>query len=150
LQTAQRLELKMEMTSATDDIEFKDRFEAGDFPPSDFRHRDHLRLAFVYLCECDVQSTNNQMRTALRNFLKCNNVPADKYHETVTYSWVQAVKHFMEQAEPATSFEEFIAANERLLDTDIMLSHYKRETLFSDEARTKFVQPDLAAIPQYP
>jgi hypothetical protein len=136
------------MTSAKDDIDFKDRFESGDILPFDFRHRDHLRLMFVYLCENNAQTANDSMRTALKNFLKSNNVPSGKYHETVTCSWVQAVKHFMEQADPASSFEEFITANERLLDTDIMLSHYKRETLFSDKARIEFILPDIEAIPQ--
>lgn len=139
----------MDMTPSKSDLEFRDRFEAGEAPPSDFHHREHLRLAFVYLCENNVEDANAKMRSTLMAFLQANNVSAGKYHETLTYSWVQAVRHFMERAKGATSFEQFLVADDRLLDAEIMLSHYNRETLFSDKARIAFVPPDLEAIPQY-
>jgi hypothetical protein len=43
----------------------------------------------------------------------------------------------MGKANHATSFDEFLAADERLLDTEIMLSHYKKKTLFSDKCKTR-------------
>jgi hypothetical protein len=132
------------------DINFTLRFEAGAVAPSEFHHRDHLRLAYVYLCENDTLSANDKMRQALKKFLKDNGVPPEKYHETLTYSWVQAVRHFMENGDAATSFDGFIAVNASLLDMDIMLTHYTRDTLFSGQARTEFVQPDVQQIPQYP
>ena len=135
------------MTPTKSDVDFKDNFEAGKVPPSEFHHRDHLRLVFVYLCESNVETANDKMRAALKKFLKDNDVPPAKYHETLTYSWVQAVRHFMEKAESAASFEELLAVDDRLLDTGIMLSHYKRETLFSEKARTEFVPPDVEVIP---
>ncbi|MEM9795514.1 MAG: hypothetical protein AAF919_03435 [Pseudomonadota bacterium] len=132
-----------------EDVGFKNRFEAGEVKPSEFHHRNHLKLAYVYLCESGVPAASDKMRGSLAKFLKDNNVPASKYHETLTISWTQAVKHFMAKAGAPTSFDEFIAADERLLDTDIMLTHYKRETLFSDRARSEFVQPDIEPIPQH-
>lgn len=132
------------------DIEFRDHFENGDIAPGDFHHRDHLRLVFVYLCENDARHANERMRATLKKFLKINGVPNTKYHETLTYSWVQAVRHFMNKAGDVTSFDQFIAADDRLLDTGIMLSHYRRETLYSDRARIEFIPPDLQSIPQHP
>jgi len=132
-----------------EDLNFKDRFEAGKVTPSDFHHREHLQLVYVYLCEGDVHAANERMRISLRKFLNDNDVPASKYHETLTISWVQAVKHFMVKAGAPASFDEFIAIDERLLDTNIMLTHYERDTLFSDQARLEFVQPDVEPIPQY-
>lgn len=131
------------------DIKFKDRFEAGEVKPSEFHHREHLKLVYVYLCENDVQTANDKMRSSLAKFLKDNNVPASKYHETLTFSWTQAVKHFIVQAGSPTSFDAFIAIDPRLLDTNIMLTHYERGTLFSNKARLQFIQPDLEPIPQY-
>ncbi len=139
----------MTAKSSPEDVKFKDRFEAGKVPPADFHHREHLKLVYVYLCESDVQAANDRMCVSLRKFLKDNDVPASKYHETLTMSWVQAVKHFMVKAGAPNSFEEFIAADERLLDTSIMLTHYEKDTLFSERARTEFVQPDVEPIPQH-
>ncbi|MFK7903465.1 MAG: hypothetical protein AB8B49_11580 [Nitratireductor sp.] len=67
----------------------------------------------------------------------------------MTYAWIQAVHHFMQLSPNTDSFDEFICADERLLDTDVMLTHYNKETLFSDDARKGFVVPDVEAIPQY-
>ncbi|PTX56527.1 hypothetical protein C8N43_1186 [Litoreibacter ponti] len=132
-----------------EDVDFKDRFEAGDVKPSDFSHRDHLKLVYVYLCESDTETASKRMRSSLSQFLKDNGVPASHYHETLTLSWTQAVKHFMVKAVAPTSFDAFIAIDDRLLDPNVMLTHYDRNTLFSDQARQEFVPPDLQSIPQY-
>ena len=139
----------MKATPSTEDLEFRVAFENGDIPAAEFHHRDHLRLAYVYLCEHETQMAIEIFREHVKKFLSDNGVPDDKYHETVTRSWVQAVRHFMEMCGSATSFEEMINHDNRLLDMDLMLTHYRRETLFSDSARLKFIQPDLEPIPQY-
>ena len=36
-----------------------------------------------------------------------------------------------------------------LLDSKIMMTHYSAEVLFSDEARARFVEPNLSPIPRY-
>ncbi|MBY5933673.1 hypothetical protein KUV51_11735 [Tateyamaria omphalii] len=137
----------MKMMPAPDDLAFCDRFEAGEVAPEDFNHRAHLRLAYVYLCEDPVHTAMPRIRGALHSFLKRNGVPADKYHETLTRAWLMAVQYFMDKAAAARSFDSFIAQDDRLLDAKVMLSHYRKDTLFSDAARASFVAPDLQPIP---
>jgi hypothetical protein len=36
-----------------------------------------------------------------------------------------------------------------MLDTKLMMAHYSAELLFSDEARARFVEPDLDQIPRH-
>lgn len=139
----------MHAQASRDDQIFRRNFEAGLVPKEDFTHRAHLRLAYTLLCDHDVPTSTEKMRTALANFLKINGVPAEKYHETLTSSWVQAVRHFMHRAGATRSFDAFLDADDRLLQSDIMLSHYTKATLFSDAARADFVTPDLSPIPQY-
>jgi hypothetical protein len=55
----------------------------------------------------------------------------------------------MNQSGGSLSAEELIESNPEMLDTNIMMSHYSAEVLFSDEARVAFVQPDLDPIPRY-
>ncbi len=137
------------MTPSTADIRFKGDFEAARVPPAEFTHRAHLRLAFVYLCESNVETACARIRRALQTYLRANGVPPGKYHETLTTAWIQAVKHFMMRTPEATSFNAFLASDDRLLDTEIMLTHYRKETLFSEAARAAFVAPDRQPIPQY-
>jgi cysteine synthase A len=132
-----------------DDRRFRSAFEAGTFPAADFNHRAHVRLAYAYLVEGDDESAFARMRAALLAFLERNGVPMSKYHETMTRAWILAVRHFMEVSGPSASADAFIDANPRLLDAKIMLTHYSAGLLFSDEARARFVEPDVDAIPRH-
>lgn len=139
----------MRASAATDDIRFRDDFETGRVTTADFHHREHLRLAFVYLCESSLSDAHDRMRNAIRMFLAANGVPPQKYHETLTKSWLKAVKHFSMRAGNISSFEQLLGADDRLLNTEIMLTHYSRACLFSELARNRYVEPDLQAIPDY-
>ena len=132
-----------------DDAAFRDDFEAGRIGTAGFRHRDHLRLAFVYLCESNVDSAHRRMRASIERFLALHGIDAGKYHETLTLAWVQAVRHFIEQCPHADSFAAFSAHDPRLLDAAIMDTHYSRDRLFAPSSRTRFAKPDRAPIPQH-
>ncbi|MDF1720410.1 MAG: hypothetical protein P1U65_07040 [Minwuia sp.] len=131
------------------DIRFRDDFAAFRIDPAEFRHRQHIRLAYVCLVNHGPDAATAHVRDTITALLHHIGVdPAAKYHETMTRAWVLAVDHFMHRdATPATSADAFIDANPRLLDKDIMLTHYAHETLFSDNARAGFVAPDRAPIP---
>ena len=122
---------------------------AGAFAPADFSHRQHVRLAYVYLVDCDVNLALDRMRAALVCFLSHHGIPATKYHETLTRAWILAVHHFMHRTPEASSADDFIDRNPMLLDSKIMLTHYSAGLLFSDAARAEFVEPDLDPIPRH-
>ena len=130
-----------------EDRSFQSAFEGCTVTPTQFNHEAHLRLAYGYLVEYDVESAVQRMREALLNFLEHNGIPRSKFHETVTRAWVLAVRHFMNRS-TSTSSADFIAKNPELLDSKIMLTHYSASVLFSSDARSSFVEPDLDPIPQ--
>jgi len=134
---------------STSDREFRAAFEAGAYAPADFSHRAHVRLAYVYLADCDVDLALERMRAALLMFLSHHGIPASKYHETLTRSWLLAVNHFMHRTPETSSSDDFIERNTILLDSKIMLTHYSAGLLFSDSARAEFVEPDLDPIPRH-
>lgn len=134
--------------SATD-VQFRQDFEAFRIDPATFRHRQHIRLAYIYLVTHGPDAAAAHVKASITALLRHIGVdPTAKYHETVTRAWVLAVDHFMHRdPDPATSADAFIDANPRLLDKDIMLTHYAPETLFSDTAREGFIVPDRMPIP---
>jgi hypothetical protein len=89
------------------------------------------------------------MRNDLLAFLERHRIDVAKYHETLTRSWILAVRHFMDRTPAASSADAFIAANSELLDRRIMLTHYSASLLFSPEARAQFVEPDQEAISRH-
>ena len=145
----QRLAAKsMRHDISSEDQAFRHQVESGEFPVPEFDHAAHLRLAYVYLAQDGVASAVSQMREALCVLLKKAGVdPSSTYHATLTRAWIMAVRHFMNQTPRAASAEDFIRQQPQLLDTDIMLTHYSAERLFSARARQTFVQPDIEPIP---
>jgi hypothetical protein len=139
--------LKHELSNS--DREFRAAFEAGAFAPADFSHRAHVRLAYVYLADWNVDIALERMRAALVAFLSHHDIQASKYHETLTRAWVLAVDHFMHRSPGTSSADDVIERNPVLLDPKIMLTHYSAGLLFSDAARAEFAEPDLDPIPRH-
>lgn len=138
----------MEHSISAEDRDFREAFEALEVIAEDFDHRAHVRLAYIYLCEMPVDEAHRAMKNALLAFLHHLGVEEGKYHETITRAWIKAVRFFMGESETCRSADEFIDRNPRLLDTQIMLTHYSAEVLFSPEARGQFVPPDIEPIPE--
>ena len=130
-----------------DDREFVAAFERCEMPGGGFTHRDHVRFAYVLLCELPVDEAHVRTKASLMAFLDHHKIDPAKYHETLTRAWLMAVRHFMDESAPSASADEFLELNPRLLDSSIMKSHYSDERMDSPEARQRFVDPDRAPIP---
>ena len=132
------------LTSA--DLEFAQRFTAGELPPRDFDHRAHLRLAYVHLAGHGPDEAVMTFREALLGFLRHHQIDPNKFHETLTRAWLQAVWLFMQRAGDTADSEDFMQRSSVLHDPKVMLTHYSKDVLFGDEARRRFVVPDLDPI----
>ncbi len=134
-----------------EDNTFKQQVECCEYPTAEFDHRAHLRLAYIYLTELDdTNSAVNKMSQTLLKLLRHAGIePTAKFHKTLTKAWILAVYHFLNQTDKSHSADDFIAQHPLMLDTKIMLTHYSAETLFSETARAKFVEPNLEPIPRY-
>ena len=86
------------------------------------------------------------MRDGILNLLvKAFQVDLSKempYHETITLFWMRVVAEYNASKNGASLLEK---ANEVAYkwDKDYPLKFYSRELLFSDEARSRFVEADL-------
>lgn len=130
------------------DIAFRDDFEAGRVSPADFTHRQHLRLAYVNLCDQSLDAAHIRIRTSINQLLVQNGLDTGNYHETLTLSWLKAVQYFMTRsAKPFQSADQFMADSAIVLDSKAMLTHYSSDRLFSEAARSRFLEPDLQPIP---
>jgi hypothetical protein len=132
-----------------DDRRFQASFEACAISAAGFTHGAHLRLAYVYLAQHDVDAALQIMRDAINRFLGHHQIDASKYHETLTRAWLMAVRHFMDRAGSTGCADDFLSKSAVLLDSNVMLTHYSKDVLFSAAARAGFVEPDLDPIPQH-
>lgn len=120
------------------DRQFIDAFESCTL--ADFHHADHVRLAFLYLCEEPLLAAIERFTASLRRFAEHNGVP-QLYHETITWAYLLLIH---ERRIAGETFDAFRARNPELFTwkPSVLDRYYTAETLWSERARQTFVFPD--------
>jgi hypothetical protein len=126
------------------DQELVEQFENGTLANECFHHREHVRVAFLYLTKYPVLKALQAFSETLRRFAEARGKP-QLYHETITWAYVFLIQERMARAGKKQSWDEFASSNPDLLvwKNGILTRYYRAETLASDLARAAFVLPDL-------
>jgi hypothetical protein len=98
-----------------DDAELVARFEALAVAPADFRHREHVRLAFAMLRGADFGEAALRFRRALRRFADASGAPT-RYHETLTWAYLAVIAQRAAEDPAVTTSFEMIARHPDLVD----------------------------------
>jgi hypothetical protein len=128
------------------DLEFLRAFEACELSNERFHHRDHIRLAWIYLQRYGEREARQLMASAIRKFA-AHHGNSDKYHETITVAWLRLVASAMTRVPRQASFDALTTASPELLDKRTIEKFYSTAALSSEAARTSWVQPDLQPLP---
>ncbi|MFL6375367.1 MAG: hypothetical protein ACJ73D_11925 [Pyrinomonadaceae bacterium] len=121
-------------------------FEDATISRDKWKHAEHLTVALHYLTLHDLETATAKMRDGIFRLLKAFEIDLSKempYHETLTVFWMSTVADFNASKNGASLLD---TANELVAkyDKDYPLRFYSREYLFSDEARARFLEGDLA------
>jgi hypothetical protein len=122
-------------------------FETATIEREKWRHAEHLIVANYYLTNSDsLSDAYNKMRGGIFNLLKAFGVDLSKempYHETLTMFWMKTVDEFRNTK---NGYSMLDICNELTgkFDKEYPLRFYSRDLLFSDEARARFVEADIA------
>jgi hypothetical protein len=116
-------------------------FESRTIDPAQFRHREHLYVAWCYLRALPLEEALARYVRYLRELATALGVPG-KFHATITWGYVVLLHAAIERA-PDVTFDELLALNPSLADhrSGALYAFYNREELASDEARRRFVLP---------
>ena len=123
-----------------DDHDFVAAFEACTLPSSEFTHRSHVRLAWLYLRDRSLLEALPHFSSGLKRYAASLGATG-KYHETITWAYLFLIHERMQRSTAAT-FDEFAATNDDLF-TEILTRYYSPALLDSALARTAFVMPDV-------
>ena len=140
----------MDAGTLIDDAGLMAAFEKGVLPPEGWNHRAHVRVAFAYLRRYELNAALAQMRAGLHTLNAAHAVPdaADRgYHETITVAFMRLI-HAACGKQTFASSTEFCDRHPELMKKDALFSYYSRGHLASPEAKTTFVEPDLAPLPK--
>jgi hypothetical protein len=132
--------------SAWSDEDFLRAFEDLSLPAELFHHREHIRVAWLYLKSCDASRATERMSASIRRFANHQGA-TQKYHHTLTLAWMRLVAASLVETPEGFSFEKFLAANPELGDKNILAKYYSNELLQTTAAREGWVEPDLQPLP---
>ena len=139
--------MKTKYKKESEVIDLVRSFEDGTVSRDVWKHAEHLVVALYYLTKYDLDAAYAKMRSGILNLLvKGFGVDLTKempYHETITLFWMRTVADYNASKNGASLLEK---ANEVAYkwDKDHPLKFYSRELLFSDEARARYVEADVA------
>jgi hypothetical protein len=124
-----------------DDASFLIAFESCSLSSGAFRHREHVRVAWLYLRTSPFAEAAVRFSTNLKRFAAAKGA-AGLYHETITWAYLALVNERM-YTSVSTDFDSFLLANADLLDhkAGALRAYYDEATLASDLARAIFVLP---------
>jgi len=134
------------MTTDAEFESFVHSFEDGSLPRSEWTHARHLVLALWYIHRHGRDRATGLIRDGIRRYNERHGNRTG-YHETLTLAWVAVIDGFLggkDRAVPVSVLAEELLAE--CCDKDYLLRFYSRSRLFSDEARGRWVPPDLCEI----
>lgn len=133
------------MTAA--DSAFVAAFRDTTLPTSAFHHRDHVRMAWLYVCRHGAEGAGAQFAADLQRFAVAKGVPG-LYHATITGAYIALVAE-RRLASPTDDWDTFAAAHPDLLGwkPGVLDRYYSSERLWSAAARAQFLLPDLGSDP---
>jgi hypothetical protein len=126
-------------------------FENGELSMDDWHHREHVRVAYLHLLRWPFEEALERMRRGLMALNAAQKVPETLergYHETLTQGWLRLVHCVLCENGPAENSGAFLTQHSQLLTKRAMHFFYSRDRLVSKEAKTRFIEPDLACLPR--
>lgn len=131
---------------AWSDEDFLRAFEDLSFPVNQFHHREHIRVAWLYLKSSDATRAAERMSAGIRRFANHHGA-TQKYHHTQTLAWMRLVAVALVETPEGYNFTQFLSDHPQLADKSHLAKYYSAELLQTKRAREGWVEPDLQPLP---
>lgn len=128
-----------------EDRAFLQRFAAGETPKEEFRHANHVRLAWLLLAETPLLPALLRFRRLLKAFAARHGATG-LYNETITCFYMLLIAEAMQGMDPAHGWEDFQAAQPELFGYPkaLLERYYPAGLAFSPAAKASFILPEGA------
>ena len=133
------------------DAELITRFESQSISRTEWTHRLHVRMAYVYLQQHAFDAALERIRRGIQLLNAANHVPEGPqagYNETMTVAWARLVHTTLIEQGPEATSDEFVDRHPHLLCSTLLRLFYSRTIWAAQDCKTQFVEPDLAPLPR--
>ncbi|MGW9120305.1 hypothetical protein ACWGRV_27455 [Streptomyces sp. NPDC055663] len=110
-----------------------------------FGHREHVHLTWLAVRRFGTRVAVGLVSDGIQRTARYAGAP-QKYHATVSRAWVELVGHHAAECGD-DDFTAFADRHPVLLDKRLLTRFYRPATLAGSQARTGWVEPDLAPFP---
>ena len=131
------------------DVEFLTAFEECTLTPADWTHEAHVRMAWLYLTQYDYEPALRFIRSGIQH-LNARVLKKDlAYHETITVAFARLIESTRRMLPAKHTLSDLKLHAPDLFDRQLsaVVKYYSRDRLFSNEARSSWIEPDLAPLP---
>lgn len=131
------------MMITDEDREFLQSFEACSLGASCWTHEAHIKMGWLVLeTSASFDEALQRIRTGIIRFNSSKN--SIGYHETITVAFARLIDSRRVDEE---NWQAFFARNTDLLNKDCLKQFYSSAILKSEAAKQRFIEPDLADLP---
>ncbi len=130
-------------------------FESQTLPFDQWTHRAHVKVAYLYLSRFGFDEALARLRAGIRAYNAANKVPDGTlmgYNETTTHALlhlIEAVRRAYAGTHPVQDADAFYDMHPQLHSKHVLRLFYSPKRRIEPEAKTKFLEPDLAPLPRF-
>ena len=138
------------------DQQLVDAFERLTLGLDNWNQRTHVAIAYLYLEEHGFDRALELLRQRIKAHNAHNGIeesPTSGYNETTTVALlkiVDTVRLAYADIFPVSSADEFCDAHPELMSKHVLRFFYTPDRRMHPDAKSTFVDPDLAPLPQVP
>lgn len=137
-----------------EDRELITSFERLTLPLDRWNQRTHVSIAYIYLREHGFDAALDLMRSGVKAFNRHHDIvdsPTSGYNETTTVAFfriINALDSAYDSVFPTRSSKEFCDTHPQLMSKHVLRFFYSPGRRMHPDAKTNFVEPDLASLPE--
>ena len=124
-------------------------FHDQNIPSTQWTHRSHLRVGYLYLKKYSFDMALIRIRNNIKQLNLVNKVEESVfsgYNETVTVAWLCLIQDVLALNIKTKDSEDFLESFMNILPKDKLQAFYSRNRLYSDRAKKEFLEPNLKKL----
>lgn len=130
-------------------IELVEAFRNGTLARSNWTHSAHLTVALWFLIH-EPRTATDQIRFGIQRYNQAHSVeltPTSGYHETITQFWIHLIQTDLDNINVHGSLLSLTnQLTNRYSDPTLLFEYYSRDVIFSPEARSRWIEPNLKSL----
>ncbi|MBE9013949.1 hypothetical protein IQ250_27545 [Pseudanabaenaceae cyanobacterium LEGE 13415] len=130
-------------------LELVEAFKNCMLARSKWTHSAHLTIAVWYLIN-DPHTATDQIRCGIQRYNQAHGIestPTSGYHETMTQFWIHRLRNDIDRMNVHDSLLNLTnQLTNCYSDPTLVFQYYSHEVLFSPEARSRWIEPNLKSL----